>query len=60
MPRYRIHDFATSTHDVVGIKAAKEALRKNDFPLKEDRLVVRTFFDPVKFSHLRSDPRPII
>jgi hypothetical protein len=53
MARYRIADFATSTHDVVGIKAAKEVLRKDDFPVADSQAVVRTFLNPAMFSHLQ-------
>jgi hypothetical protein len=61
MSRFRIEDFSTSSHDVVALKSAKETLRKRDFPVAEARAVVRQFFDPEKFSHLRDGTsRPIV
>lgn len=54
MSSFRNDGFATSSHDVKGLKAAKEDLYAKGFPLAEARDLVARFFDPTKFSHLRA------
>ena len=56
---FRNDEYCTSSHDVPIFKLAKEALRARDFPLEESQAVVRQFFDPKRFEHLRDSSRPI-
>ena len=56
---FRNDEYCTSSHDVPIFKLAKEALRARDFPLEESQAVVRQFFDPKRFEHLRDSPQPI-
>jgi hypothetical protein len=56
---FRNDEFCTSSHDVPVFKLAKETLRTRDFPLEESQAVVRQFFDPKRFEHLRDSSQPI-
>lgn len=52
MSGFRNGEFSTASHDVKGLKAAKEELYQLGFPEAETRAVVDRFFDPSKFSHM--------